>query len=521
LKKNIARLKSNQDYNVDDVLEAKQELDQLMQDAKILIDLNNWVFVFLEPPHPETWAIMKPILSHDSYEIEHPYVYDVAGMGFKVKKVVTRGWPAFIFCTAKDESNWPAWPEIVSRCMLTGPNMIPEKYEESNDLIAQLKGLPSKVQQKAIVSKEQIELTKKCLLYIKGQIQEYCNKGYNPVWIPFYRILAKALPAEKGIDTRAAKRIFSLLGIIPLTKAHLRPTLTFDSDKQVTAMLEDLHETLHITQNVSGIPTFKMALFKNIICQLWTKSEDKHLTTRQICDYYKTQTGKHMSSSNLRKRYLTELVNAGLVEEETSTEDKREKWYYPLIDSEVKTKVEIQLVKPSTEQKGDKNARPGTNMGLEAMSHNFSYPFAIKPSKNLINIPENWLKFEILALTKYGTGLDKIVLQDSGNNRLSIDQFVDLYEKNDRLVPYFQKPNFKSYSSGIFGNMQCLDGNGKNSENNCGTGGSSTALYHSTAFSESKAVKANSLNEKPPPRPPIGELHEESWNNKPIPEEGE
>lgn len=102
----------------------------------VLIDLTGKLFVFLEPPHPDTWSILKPILSHDDYEIEHPYVYEVEGMGFKVKKVVTRGWPACIFCSAKNESKWPVWPEIQSRFLITSPNMSSRKYLEGNVLTA-------------------------------------------------------------------------------------------------------------------------------------------------------------------------------------------------------------------------------------------------------------------------------------------------------------------------------------------------------------------------------------------------
>ncbi len=119
----------------------KGQLSELLKDTKILIDLSNKIFLFLEPPHSETWNILKPILSHDLYEMEHPYVFDVEGYGFKVKKIVTRGWPSCIFCSAKDESNWPVWPEIQSRFLITSPNMIKQKYEESNLLIAQKKRL--------------------------------------------------------------------------------------------------------------------------------------------------------------------------------------------------------------------------------------------------------------------------------------------------------------------------------------------------------------------------------------------
>jgi len=88
----------NEANDRDEKEDVEQQLRQLLDEAKVLIDLRGKLWVFLEPPHTETWAILKPILSHDDFEIEHPYVYEVQGMGFKVKKVVTRGWPACIFC---------------------------------------------------------------------------------------------------------------------------------------------------------------------------------------------------------------------------------------------------------------------------------------------------------------------------------------------------------------------------------------------------------------------------------------
>ena len=46
----------------------KEQLWRSYQESKILIDLRGKLFVFLEPPHPDTWAILKPILSHDKYK---------------------------------------------------------------------------------------------------------------------------------------------------------------------------------------------------------------------------------------------------------------------------------------------------------------------------------------------------------------------------------------------------------------------------------------------------------------------
>ena len=46
--------------------ELKDQMKLLYQNSKVLIDLTNKILVFLEPPHEDTWKILKAILSHDS-----------------------------------------------------------------------------------------------------------------------------------------------------------------------------------------------------------------------------------------------------------------------------------------------------------------------------------------------------------------------------------------------------------------------------------------------------------------------
>ena len=119
--------------------------------------------------------------------------------------------------------------------------MIREKYEESNSLTAQRKSLPSFIQQQIIISDSDIELAKKCVLYLIQQLRN----NHNQVWIPYGEILGEALKAEKGTDSRAAKRIFSFLNVIPLSKGRPKAKA---SDKDMVNMtiatLEDLNEAL-------------------------------------------------------------------------------------------------------------------------------------------------------------------------------------------------------------------------------------------------------------------------------------
>ena len=224
--------------------------------------------------------------------------------------------------------------------------MNPEKYRESNLLIAQRKGLPRLIQQQVIVSDEEIGLAKLCISHVKEQIQIYSSK--DPVWIPFSGILAEALPAAKGPDNRITKRMFSFLGIIVLAKSHLRKKLILGSETHIIAALEDLSQVLYITQNISGMPSYKLKFFKDYFVPL-VESKKKPddsvdskgnsiseniigVTTKELCEYYKGQTGKSITVDAMKKTYLNELLNNGYIDEEDSIIDKRQKIYRHIVD---------------------------------------------------------------------------------------------------------------------------------------------------------------------------------------------
>jgi hypothetical protein len=153
--------------------EIEGQLEELKANARPLIDLREKIYVFLEPPTPDLWNIIKPIMSHDNFLIEHPYVEsNRTEGGIHVKSIITLGFPTFIFCTAKDESKWAQWDEIVSRSIVLSPNMSQKKYREATMLNAQLVGLPTAMQESLIVSRREMELARKCVLYLRESITQ-------------------------------------------------------------------------------------------------------------------------------------------------------------------------------------------------------------------------------------------------------------------------------------------------------------------------------------------------------------
>ncbi|MGB6531125.1 MAG: hypothetical protein WBF33_23705 [Candidatus Nitrosopolaris sp.] len=133
--------------------------------------------------------------------------------------------------------------------------------------------------------------------------------------------------------------MMSFLIIITLTRSHIRRRLEYGSESLAIADIdEDLHEVLHITQNLTGIPPYKLKFFKEVFLPLHKskqapdKSTDNNkqeriiaLTTRELCEDYKEKTGKTITTNNLKQNYLNEFIHNGLIDEEESALDRRQK----------------------------------------------------------------------------------------------------------------------------------------------------------------------------------------------------
>ena len=390
-------------------------------------------------------------MSHDKKEIEFPFVDKTANSNAETKDVVVRGWPSCIFCSAKDESKWEIWNEIKSRILVTSPNMVQEKYQESNKLISQSKGLPSIIQQQIIISDERIEITKNCVLLIKDKINDLKIQSPNgkiSLWVPYFELLQKELPANKGTDVRFVKKVFSLLNIIPIVKSDLKRILMMEGQSSIIVDLQDLREVLAITQNYDGLPKFKAEFFNDIFLPCYeTKTErdvkyndkgDKIIreedriavTTKELCDYFKAIKDKPISSDNLKHTYLNQLINEGIIDYLPSKIDSRQNIYFPLDTNKISITSIINPIDNLSQQKS---------------------PIYEKITNNMT---EGWIFDEIIHLIRYR--LDQGTMEEFGKyvkelkniqfldntyierevvgpwrNSLTISEFIQMYKNSD------------------------------------------------------------------------------------------
>ncbi len=160
--------------------------------------------------------------------------------------------------------------------------------------------------------------------------------------------------------------------------------------------------------------------------------------TDELSLFYKEKKGKSITTDTIKKTYLTELNNNGLIDEFDSKVDKRKKGYYPIVD--------INQFQNSNEKN-----KYCTNVDEKDNNLQFFKPVL---SNNFNKIDDNWLKVEILELLKYGIGQTNILkLLDKKNNETCICQFIEKYNKSGNLNRYFQYDENCIYSSKIFSDM--------------------------------------------------------------------
>ena len=119
-------------------------------------------------------------------------------------------------------------------------------------------------------------------------------------------------------------RIFSFLRMVTILRAHLRCSLRYWDENLVIPDIADLHETLHIMQNLSGIPNYKLTMYDDFYLPCYQEKYKEQngepdvsgdgnkkenifgLSNREFCDYYKTKTGKILPTRNFRETFIEE-----------------------------------------------------------------------------------------------------------------------------------------------------------------------------------------------------------------------
>jgi hypothetical protein len=187
--------------------------------------------------------------------------------------------------------------------------------------------------------------------------------------------------------------------IVALAHGQLRQELQYGGERLIVADIKkDLPEVLRITQNITGLPTFKVHFFRNYIIPAYKQKvasiQQQHQTT--ITNENKEPIGqsKSINTNNLKDTYLDDYIKSGWLDCEEVEAPRKHYEFTPIIDLE-------------TENNNNNNrTSPSGLSGISQSDENLQTP-KLFMHNNLNEIPKDWLELEIMKLISY-----PVVLED-------------------------------------------------------------------------------------------------------------
>jgi hypothetical protein len=295
--------------------------------------LSGVTMLFLEPPHPETLAKLKPILSHDKEEVMFKVTQKTKGGQLRTLKCIVQGWPAVIECAAQAGY---AGGEFSSRFMTGTPEVSKEK-------------------------------TKDGIMKIGDRFQDPEGYGFDSeevgVWAAAYEILSKEAPIKVRIPYAKAlaenfsvrgpetMRVFSIFVrlIAANTALHCKQRHR-DEKGYYMANLDDFEQVLPDFEKIAA-PTF-LGLSGDTLQLFRELAGRTDLDFEQIDDLARQTFGADTSETTMRTVYIRRLVAAGLLKEKQNPADKRRTLYDAVeARSEIKAFTDLDALRKATQSK--------------------------------------------------------------------------------------------------------------------------------------------------------------------------
>ena len=131
-----------------------------------VVNLEGKILLFLEAPKTQTLEKLRPIMSHDTYEVQYKFVdRPFQGGPLVTMDAKLKGWPVFLYATA-DNRQGNIWEQIRSRFIVVSPEMSGEKYQAANEFTA-LTNCNIKDPQELEEERRELERCQAYILFIK------------------------------------------------------------------------------------------------------------------------------------------------------------------------------------------------------------------------------------------------------------------------------------------------------------------------------------------------------------------
>lgn len=301
-----------------------------------LVDLERKIIIFVEQPGTELLGKIRPLLSHDSKELRFEST-DPNKM--RKRTSILRGFCSLVFCTAGLKID----EQESTRFLLLSPDTDQEKLREA--IIASMR---KESDGEKFISKINSNPLR---AELKDRIQAIRDTRINNIIIPNEEVIIerylKSIPVIKPRHQRDNKKLLGLIKSLALLNCFNRERTGND----IVAQQSDIDTGFEIWDKISesqelSLSPYLCDFLKNIIIPTYNealeeaKENDSSFgfdvvvgaTRSDIAKKAYQVTGKFLDDNYFRRQILPMLVTAGVVREEASVADRRNKLVIPNLD---------------------------------------------------------------------------------------------------------------------------------------------------------------------------------------------
>jgi hypothetical protein len=289
--------------------------------GQIIIDLSRKILVFLDQPHNDLLARMRPVLSHDKKLVSIKIADRNQKQGLSTKNVILKGFPAVVFCTAGMKPD----EQEMTRFILLSPQTTQEKIREAiNEKI--LKDSDSAAYYRDIDSRPDRKMLRERIIAIR-------NENITEFTIPAKeKVKAIFLAQHKFLKPRHQRDISRIMSLIK-TFALLNLWFRERQGSAVVANDDDIAEAFKLWDVIAesqnyNLPPFVFQLYKEVILAQWCGIG---ISRKDVIQKHYEVYGRLPNDSILRTQIIPMLENSGLITQEADQNDKRRLLIYPTV----------------------------------------------------------------------------------------------------------------------------------------------------------------------------------------------
>ena len=316
----------------------KEELHQFVADqaawrerlekSRYIVYLNNRILVFLEAPSFDTFNMLRPLLSHDKWEITYKFT-DKTGKGsLRTTSVTLQGWPATTFCT----SDIKYIEDLSTRGFTITPEMSNEKYRGVLKMQGHFDAFPfiHLDDREFVELRDLLHKVVHRMVISKGA--EQSKEGAYPIIIPYAEKLSEIYPATMPRDMRDFKHFSTLIKISCLLNRFSRPQLEIYNKEGTevksffsVATMQDWHCAFTIFSSLeettrTGIPGHIINFYHSVVEPLCENGSTRY---DELMRRYNEVAERTVSSRTIRE-WCDLLSKIGFLDnEQLDPDDKR------------------------------------------------------------------------------------------------------------------------------------------------------------------------------------------------------